>query len=98
VLWQRDCSTPASAIISHPDASEPSLTGKLLIRGGAVQSAGELKPFYARRRTRSGLMETEREHRISVSSRGNETHREEVLFRLPRVRGATGISARSDLG
>jgi len=70
----------------------------LLIRGGAVQSAGELKPFYARRRTRSGLMETEREHRISVSSRGNETHREEVLFRLPRVRGATGISARSDLG
>ena len=31
------------AIISHPDAGKTTLTEKLLLRGGAIQLAGEVK-------------------------------------------------------
>src|ERR1700747_1610725 len=56
------------AIISHPDAGKTTLTEKLLLFGGAIQLAGEVKARGERRRVRSGWMEVERERGISVSS------------------------------
>ena len=56
------------AIISHPDAGKTTLTEKLLLYGGAIQLAGEVKARGERRRTRSDWMKVERERGISVSS------------------------------
>jgi peptide chain release factor 3 len=56
------------AIISHPDAGKTTLTEKLLLFGGAIQLAGEVKARGDRRRVRSDWMEVERERGISVSS------------------------------
>src|SRR5579863_2372318 len=56
------------AIISHPDAGKTTLTEKLLLFGGAIQLAGEVKARGERRRVRSDWMEVERERGISVSS------------------------------
>jgi peptide chain release factor 3 len=56
------------AIISHPDAGKTTLTEKLLLFGGAIQLAGEVKARGERRRVRSDWMEIERERGISVSS------------------------------
>ena len=55
------------AIISHPDAGKTTLTEKLLLYGGAIQLAGEVKARGERRRTRSDWMKVERERGISVS-------------------------------
>ena len=41
------------AIISHPDAGKTTLTEKLLLFGGAIQLAGEVKARGERRRERS---------------------------------------------
>jgi peptide chain release factor 3 len=41
------------AIISHPDAGKTTLTEKLLLFGGAIQLAGEVKARGERRRVRS---------------------------------------------
>src|SRR5271167_3713522 len=54
------------AIISHPDAGKTTLTEKLLLFGGAVQLAGQVKSKRARRSTRSDWMAIERERGISV--------------------------------
>src|SRR5215470_8111977 len=56
------------AIISHPDAGKTTLTEKLLLFGGAIQLAGEVKARGDRRRARSDWMAIERERGISVSS------------------------------
>src|SRR3974377_2008114 len=56
------------AIISHPHAGKTTLTEKLLLFGGAIQLAGEVKARGDRRRVRSDWMEVERERGISVSS------------------------------
>src|ERR1051326_8333383 len=56
------------AIISHPDAGKTTLTEKLLLFGGAIQLAGEVKARGERRRVRSDWMAIERERGISVSS------------------------------
>src|ERR1700736_2259474 len=56
------------AIISHPDAGKTTLTEKLLLFGGAIQLAGEVKARGDRRRVRSDWMAIERERGISVSS------------------------------
>jgi peptide chain release factor 3 len=56
------------AIISHPDAGKTTLTEKLLLFGGAIQLAGEVKARGDRRRVRSDWMDVERERGISVSS------------------------------
>jgi len=55
------------AIISHPDAGKTTLTEKLLLYGGAIQLAGEVKARGERRRTRSDWMKVERERGISVT-------------------------------
>ncbi len=54
------------AIISHPDAGKTTLTEKLLLFGGAIQLAGEVKAKKNRRDTRSDWMSIERERGISV--------------------------------
>lgn len=56
------------AIISHPDAGKTTLTEKLLLFGGAIQLAGEVKARGARRRARSDWMKVEQERGISVAS------------------------------
>ena len=54
------------AIISHPDAGKTTLTEKLLLCGGAIQLAGQVKAKGDRRRTRSDWMAIERARGISV--------------------------------
>jgi peptide chain release factor 3 len=54
------------AIISHPDAGKTTLTEKLLLFGGAIQLAGEVKAKANRRDTRSDWMSIERTRGISV--------------------------------
>ncbi|ODN69739.1 peptide chain release factor 3 [Methylobrevis pamukkalensis] len=54
------------AIISHPDAGKTTLTEKLLLFGGAIQLAGQVKARGERRRTRSDWMSIERDRGISV--------------------------------
>ncbi|MET0596817.1 MAG: peptide chain release factor 3 [Mesorhizobium sp.] len=54
------------AIISHPDAGKTTLTEKLLLFGGAIQLAGEVKAKKDRMQTRSDWMKIERERGISV--------------------------------
>jgi peptide chain release factor 3 len=56
------------AIIAHPDAGKTTLTEKLLLFGGAIQLAGEVKARGDRRRARSDWMAVEQERGISVSS------------------------------
>ena len=54
------------AIISHPDAGKTTLTEKMLLFGGAIQLAGEVRAKANRRKTRSDWMGIERERGISV--------------------------------
>ena len=54
------------AIISHPDAGKTTLTEKMLLFGGAIQLAGEVRAKANRRQTRSDWMGIERERGISV--------------------------------
>jgi peptide chain release factor 3 len=54
------------AIISHPDAGKTTLTEKLLLFGGAIKLAGQVKAKRDRRTTRSDWMAIERERGISV--------------------------------
>ena len=54
------------AIISHPDAGKTTLTEKLLLFGGAIQLAGEVKAKQGRRQTSSDWMAIERQRGISV--------------------------------
>ncbi|MFT0890893.1 peptide chain release factor 3 [Pseudochelatococcus sp. G4_1912] len=54
------------AIISHPDAGKTTLTEKILLFGGAIQLAGEVKAKKNRVQTRSDWMGIERDRGISV--------------------------------
>ncbi|MEO6092421.1 MAG: peptide chain release factor 3 [Novosphingobium sp.] len=56
------------AIISHPDAGKTTLTEKLLLRGGAIHLAGEVKARGQARRARSDWMKIEQQRGISVTS------------------------------
>jgi len=56
------------AIISHPDAGKTTLTEKLLLYGGAIQMAGQVRAKGEARRTRSDFMKMERDRGISVSA------------------------------
>src|SRR5207237_1312683 len=56
------------AIISHPDAGKTTLTEKLLLFGGAIQLAGEVKARGERRRARSDWMAIERERGSAVTA------------------------------
>ncbi len=56
------------AIISHPDAGKTTLTEHLLLAGGSIRAAGQVRARGENRRTRSDWMKIERERGISVSS------------------------------
>jgi peptide chain release factor 3 len=56
------------AIISHPDAGKTTLTEKLLLKGGVIHRAGEIKARKADRHARSDWMDMEKERGISVTS------------------------------
>ena len=56
------------AIISHPDAGKTTLTEKLLLFGGAIQSAGAVRSNKIRKTTTSDFMEIEKQRGISVST------------------------------
>lgn len=58
----------AFAIIAHPDAGKTTLTEKLLLYGGAIQLAGQVRARKDRKSTRSDWMTLEKERGISVSS------------------------------
>ena len=56
------------AIISHPDAGKTTLTEKLLLYGGAIQTAGQVSARKRQRSATSDWMELERERGISITS------------------------------
>ncbi len=56
------------AIISHPDAGKTTLTEKLLLLGGAIHLAGQVKARGERRRARSDWMAIEQQRGISVTT------------------------------
>ncbi len=56
------------AIISHPDAGKTTLTEKLLLHGGAINLAGEVKGKKASRHATSDWMELEKQRGISVTT------------------------------
>ncbi|MEN6327687.1 MAG: peptide chain release factor 3 [Syntrophomonas sp.] len=56
------------AIISHPDAGKTTLTEKLLLFGGAIRMAGEVKGRKAKKYATSDWMQIEKERGISVTS------------------------------
>ncbi|MCW7754888.1 peptide chain release factor 3 [Desulfobotulus sp. H1] len=55
-------------IISHPDAGKTTLTEKLLLFGGAIQTAGAVKAKKAQRHATSDWMAIEQERGISVTT------------------------------
>ena len=55
-------------IISHPDAGKTTLTEKLLLFGGAIQTAGAVKSNKIKRTTVSDFMEIEKQRGISVAT------------------------------
>jgi peptide chain release factor 3 len=56
------------AIISHPDAGKTTLTEHLLLLGGAIRMAGQVKARGEARRARADWMKIEQERGISVTS------------------------------
>ncbi len=70
------------AIISHPDAGKTTLTEKLLLFGGAIHLAGEVKARGANRRARSDWMKIEQQRGISVTSSVMTFEREGITFNL----------------
>ena len=56
------------AIISHPDAGKTTLTEKLLLYTGSIQSAGAVKGKGGSRQATSDWMDIEKERGISVTS------------------------------
>ncbi|MCW5729597.1 MAG: peptide chain release factor 3 [Alphaproteobacteria bacterium] len=70
------------AIISHPDAGKTTLTEKLLLFGGAINLAGQVKARGERRRARSDWMAIERERGISVTASVMSFEHEGIAFNL----------------
>lgn len=56
------------AIISHPDAGKTTLTEKLLLMGGAIHLAGQVKARGDSRRAKSDWMKIEQDRGISVTT------------------------------
>ncbi len=70
------------AIISHPDAGKTTLTETLLLAGGAIHLAGQVRARGENRRTRSDWMKIERERGISVSASVMTFERDGMVFNL----------------
>lgn len=70
------------AIISHPDAGKTTLTEKLLLFGGAIQTAGAVKNNKIRKTAASDFMEIERQRGISVATSVMGFEYQELLINL----------------
>ncbi len=70
------------AIISHPDAGKTTLTEKLLLQGGAIHLAGEVKARGQARRARSDWMKIEQQRGISVTSSVMTFEKDGTVFNL----------------
>src|ERR1700724_3364479 len=70
------------AIISHPDAGKTTLTEQLLLLGGAIRLAGQVKARGEARRARSDLMKIEQERGISVTTAVMTFEFEDSVFNL----------------
>lgn len=81
-LAEQAASRRTFAIISHPDAGKTTLTEKLLLRGGAIHLAGEVKAKGDRRRARSDWMKIEQQRGISVTTSVMTFIRDGVYFNL----------------
>jgi hypothetical protein len=79
------------AIISHPDAGKTTLTEKLLLFGGAIHLAGEVKARGANRRARSDWMKIEQQRGISVTSSVMTFEHQGVTFNLLDTPGPRGL-------
>ena len=85
-----DIGTPATeaarrrtfAIISHPDAGKTTLTEQLLLLGGAIRAAGQVKARGEARRARSDWMKIEQERGISVTSAVMTFEYKDAVFNL----------------
>ena len=70
------------AILSHPDAGKTTLTENLLLAGGAIRAAGQVRARGENRRTRSDWMKIEKERGISVSASVMTFEHDGLLFNL----------------
>src|ERR1700748_2910458 len=70
------------AIISHPDAGKTTLTEKLLLFGGAIQTAGAVKSNKIKKGATSDFMEIERQRGISVATSVMTFEYENTLINL----------------
>ena len=70
------------AIISHPDAGKTTLTEKLLLFGGAIQTAGAVKSNKIKKHATSDFMEIERQRGISVATSVMTFEYEGILINL----------------
>ena len=70
------------AIISHPDAGKTTLTEKLLLFGGAIQTAGAVKSNKITKTAASDFMDIERQRGISVATSVMAFHYNDKLVNL----------------
>lgn len=70
------------AIISHPDAGKTTLTEKLLLFGGAIQTAGAVKSNKITKTAASDFMDIERQRGISVATSVMAFHYNDKLINL----------------
>jgi peptide chain release factor 3 len=68
VIEQEIAKRRTFAIISHPDAGKTTLTEKLLLFGGAIQTAGAVKSNKIKKTATSDFMEIEKQRGISVAT------------------------------
>src|SRR3546814_7085473 len=80
------------AIISHPDAGKTTLTEKLLVAGGAIHIAGEVKARGAARRARSDWMKIEQQRGISVNPSVMTFEHAGLIFNLLNTPGHEDFS------
>ena len=69
-------------IIAHPDAGKTTLTEKLLLFGGAIQTAGAVKSNKIKKATTSDFMEIEKQRGISVATSVMTFHYRDRLINI----------------
>lgn len=70
------------AIISHPDAGKTTLTEKLLLYAGMIQTAGMVKGRKSQKAVSSDWMEMERERGISITASAMQFRYKDVLINV----------------
>ncbi|MCC6983828.1 MAG: peptide chain release factor 3, partial [Bauldia sp.] len=80
------------AIISHPDAGKTTLTEHLLVAGGAIHIAGNVKARGQARRAHSDWMEIEQKRGISVTSSVMTFEKDGITFNLLDTPGHADFS------